>query len=140
MPTITVKPSEYLDQHVKPLAVHLGPLATAAYETLRGLAIGADEPVSFYVPDLPGSGGGASAPALRPPILSGLQPVDPADALRDIAKAVRDAEQALNEVNLAIANATAEVSLVVKVGALAGANATMSITISPTLEDVSRTD
>lgn len=140
MPTITVKPSEYLDQHVKPLAEHLGPVALGAYETLRGLAVGADRPVSFYVPDLPGTSGGGVAPPPAPPIPSGLQPVDPADALRDIAKAVRDAEQALNEANLAIANATAEVSLVVKVGTLAGANATMSITISPTLEDVSRKD
>ena len=140
MPTITVKPSEYLDAHVKPLAQLLGPVALGTYETLRGLAVGADDPVSFFVPDLPGTGAGSPPPAPPPQVASGLQPVDPADALRDIAKAVRDAEQALNEANLAIASATAEVSLVVKVGTLAGANATMSITISPTLEDVSRTE
>lgn len=65
-----------------------------------------------------------------------LVPISPTDAMREVAEAVRDAETALNEANLAIANASAEVSLVVNVGGVAGANATLNVTISPTTQNI----
>lgn len=151
MGTVQMSALQFLDEVVRPVAVALdAPLppvlgvkptpATAAFDTFRAavaLVPGAGDPISISLPDppsLPGAGAGGGAPP--PPTGFGLQPIDPADALREIAKAVRDAESVLNEANLAIANASADVKLVVRVGGLAGADATLNVTISPVSEPI----
>ena len=45
---------------------------------------------------------------------------------------MREAEKILNSENLAIGGASAEINVVVSVGGLAGANATLKINLGPT--------
>lgn len=75
-----------------------------------------------------GDGGGLPLPAPPP----GLAPIDPVAVLKAIAEAVRDAEKILNESNLALGSASAEVNVVVEVGGIAGANATLKLNLGPT--------
>jgi hypothetical protein len=74
---------------------------------------------------------GAAAPG-APPALPTPPAIAPAEALKSIAEAFKDAEAALNPANLAIATASAEVTLTVQVGGVAGANAVLKFDIGPT--------
>lgn len=140
MPQIEITPNDFLDDYVKPMANKVG-VGGAPYEAFKaavGFAVDLDEVIKFSIPNPfpapPGSGDegdGAGPPNLLPPLPS-LQPIDPSSALKSIAKAIRDAEKLLNAENLAIGGASAEVTLVVEVGGLAGANTTFKINIGPT--------
>lgn len=138
MPQIEISPGDYLNSYVKPLADKVGAGgAFNAFKTAIGLVVDLDEDISFNIPNPfpapPGSEGGESdnPPNLLPPIPS-LQPINPEAALKAIAKAVREAEKLLNVENLAIGGASAEVSLIVDIGGVAGANTTFKINIGPT--------
>ncbi|MGF1627533.1 MAG: hypothetical protein ACFCVH_21855 [Alphaproteobacteria bacterium] len=138
MPQIEITPNEYLDTFVKPLVQRLGGAATGAYTVFVGAlnaAFDLDKKIGFTIPNPfpppPDSGGSGEPPNLLPPLPS-LQPIDPEEVLKGVARAVRDAEKLLNTQNLAIGGATAEVTLVVQVGGIAGANATLKISIGPT--------
>lgn len=135
MATVTMSALDFFDGYVKPVAGALG--ASGAYDLFRGALArvpGADAQRSITIPDIPAPP--SPGDLIPPPPASTLQPIDPADALREVARAVRDAESVLNEANLAIANASAEVTLVVRVGGLAGADATLNVTISPVSEPI----
>lgn len=146
MPAFTTTPNAFLSQFVRPFADKVG--AIPAYNTFVGavsfamtlLGQDMDQEITFTIPNpFPSSGGGgggggggnASPPNLLPPIPS-LQPIDPALVLNQLAEALSAAERVLNKENLAIGGATAEVNVVVQVGGLAGANATLKINLGPT--------
>ncbi len=119
------------------LPAALRPPFSVAFGTFRNAVAAlpiANTEIDIPLPALPDIGGGGD-PILPSPALL-LQPIDPAEAVTEIARAVRDAERTLNEANLAIASATADVTLVVKVGAVAGAEAKLAITVSPVTEPV----
>lgn len=72
----------------------------------------------------PGAGGKADAPPALPPI-------NPVEALRQLAAAVSEAEQTLNQQNLVVATGTMDVELNVDVGGVLGAHAKLSLKIEP---------
>lgn len=139
MPQIKIAPDTYLETYVRPLAAVFGDAGIVAYNVFKAtLGVGVDltKEISFNIPnpfpDLgDGGGGGAGPPNLLPPIPV-LQPIDPQLAVTQIAQAVREAEKILNSENLAIGGATAEINVVVSVGGVAGANATLKINLGPT--------
>jgi len=58
-------------------------------------------------------------------------PMDPVLAVKQIAEAIKQAEETLNKQNLVIASGSVQVDLDVKVGDAAGAHATINFQISP---------
>ena len=140
MPKIEISAGEFLDDYVRPMAQELGGPAAAAYQTFRGAldaVFDLSQKIEFNIPnpfpDLSGGDGDGDGgpPNLLPPLPS-LQPIDPNDVLQGLAQAVRNAEGVLNGENLAIGGATLDISLVVQVAGLAGANANLKINIGPT--------
>lgn len=138
MAVIRMSPLQFFDGYVKPVAEGLGLPGVTAYGIFRAaiaLIPGAAVESSITIPDIP------APPSLgdlipTPSPAPALTPITPTDALREVARAVRDAEAILNESNLAIADASAEVTLLVSVGGLAGAEATISVKVSPTSEPI----
>lgn len=123
--TFTVR--ELLDDYVRPTAVRFD--AEGHYNAFMAL-IGViprflDTKVDIPIPDL---GGAAEAGAS---VVAALSPINTTDALKEIAKAVSEAEKALNVQNLAVLNGKVNVQLVVKVGELAGAHASFDLAIGP---------
>jgi hypothetical protein len=100
--------------------------ALDALETILGFFGVLNQKFEFDIPN-PFPDAGAA-----PPALPAAPAIDPAAALRSIAEAFKDAEAALNPANLAIATASAEVTLTVQVGGVAGADAVLKFDIGPT--------
>jgi hypothetical protein len=126
MATAKFNLKKIMDDFVKPVADSI-PLGTAAYDSLMGLIGGAiDKDILLPIPDLP------AAPAVP---LPATNPIDPAKALGDIAKAIKQAEQTLLGENLAIHNASVDIDLVVDVGGVAGASAKFNLQIGPVATD-----
>lgn len=131
MPQIEITPGEFLDTYVKPMAdtVGAGGLPYSGFKAAVGGLVDLDEEIGFDIPNPfpapPGGDSGSVAPA------PSLEPIDPAAVMKSIARAMREAEKLLNVENLAIGRASAEVSLVVSVGGIAGATTTLKLDIGP---------
>lgn len=126
MAAITFTLRELLDDHVKPIANAAG--AGLAYTALTAaLAAVLDRKIRIPVPDP-----AKDAAEVGKAVAEALAPIDPANALRDIAKAVGEAEKAFNGQNLAVLNGRVNVQLMVKVGDAAGAQANFDLAIGPT--------
>lgn len=97
-------------------------LLSAAKEELEGKV---QELQDLLDAQPPGTAPGAG------PGLPALAPVDPLAPLQRLAEAINAAEQRLNLQNLVIASGSVEVNLSVKVGDLAGAQATVKLDIQP---------
>lgn len=127
MAKVKINLKDLLDQHVKPIAASVL-LGEAAYNTLMGLIGGAlDRDFEITVPDLPGLPSAPAAPTITP--------IDPARALNDIAKAIKQAETTLLGENLSIRNASVDVELTVAVAGAAGATAKFNLEIGPAPSD-----
>lgn len=127
MAKVKINLKSLLDQHVKPIANSI-PGGGAAYGALMGFIGGLlDKDFEIDVPDLP------QPPAA--PALPQITPIDPAKALGDIAKAIREAEKTLLGENLSIRTASVDVELTVAVAGAAGATAKFNLEIGPTPSD-----
>lgn len=132
MPEIETTPGDFLDDYVKPMAdtVGAGGLPYSTFRAAISAVVDLDETISIDIPDpfsTPfDSGSGASVPG------PALQPIDPSAVLKSIARAMREAEKLLNTENLAIGGASADVTLVVDIGGIAGATTTFRINVGPT--------
>ncbi len=131
MPEIETTPGNFLDDYVKPMAdkVGAGGLPYSAFRAAVSAVIDLDEDISFTIPNpFPAPSGDSGAPAAPP----SLAPIDPTAVMKSIARAMREAEKLLNTENLAIGNASADVTLVVDIGGVAGATTTFRINVGPT--------
>ena len=132
MPEIETAPGDFLDDYVKPMAdaVGAGGIPYSTFRAAVSAVIDLDEEISFAIPNpFPApsdGGGGTAAPA------PALQPIDPTAVMKSIARAMREAEKLLNTENLAIGGASADVTLVVDIGGIAGATTTFRINVGPT--------
>ncbi len=156
MPDVEISPRDFADDFLKPFVAAVkerwnatpptgNPVADAAAALAREAFFAAADalvdaigkipfrgaPLTFEIPNLFPDTGDGDAPSL-PVLPPGLAPIDPVAALKSIAEAVRDAENILNESNLALGSASAEVNVVVEVGGVAGANATLKLNLGPT--------
>ncbi|WP_439545486.1 hypothetical protein [Sandarakinorhabdus sp.] len=127
MAKVKINLKDLLDEHVKPVARSL-PGGEFAYNGLMGIIGGAlDRDFEITVPDLPGLPSAPVAPSITP--------IDPARALNDIAKAIKQAETTLLGENLSIRNASVDVELTVAVAGAAGATAKFNLEIGPAPSD-----
>lgn len=132
---MTDRPSnngEYYQTYVRPFLLSVG-VPVAPIDLIVNAADTIGGPLTDAIEALLPSPGDTPTPAPSP---LALTPIAPSDAMREVAEAVRDAEAKLNEANLAIANASAEVTMLVNIGGVAGANATLNVTIAPTLQNI----
>ncbi|MFZ4689790.1 MAG: hypothetical protein ACOYLS_11180 [Polymorphobacter sp.] len=124
MAKLKINLKDFLDDHVKPVAKAIPVVGEPAYNAFMGVVGGVldkDFEIDVPVPSLP------AAPAVNP--------IDPARALGDIAKAIRQAEQTLLGENLSIRTASVDVELTVAVAGAAGATAKFNLEIGPTPTD-----
>jgi len=122
MAAVTFTLRELLDDHVKPIAEAIG--AGVPYSIFVGaLAAGLSKKIRIPIPEAEEAGKA---------VAEALAPIDPANALRDIANAVSEAEKAFNSQNLAVRTGRVNVQLMVKVGEMAGAQASFDLAIGPT--------
>lgn len=144
MPKIKISPEQFFDNYVHGFAATVGltaapPFGPSPYEVFRLsaetlLGSGYATPIEFDIPNpFPAPSGSGGSPGGTPALPGmGLQPIDPIAVLNDLAEAVRGAETILNKDNLAMARAQLDVSILVNVGGVAGAEAKLSLTIGPT--------
>ncbi len=139
MPDVEMSLEDLLDEYVGPI-IGDGVLVTVKNMINENLL---DTKVKIPIPSdiidsLTGGGGDDSGgddggwQSNNLPPIPPLVPIEPKAAMNAIAAAVRDAEKILNMENLAIGGAGIDVSLVVDVAGVAGANANFKITIGPT--------
>ena len=85
-------------------------------------------PRHFTGPTNGGGGTPANGAAAPAPVLA---PINPVDALRQLAEAISEAERTLNKENLVVATGDLDIELNVDVGGIAGAHAKFTLHVAP---------